>query len=81
MSFTNRATGLASLLKGPFERLGHNWDDPKRVDPAVDQKLSFKAKPKPTVVSACQLYPLYFSVNLTVMARAWPLTTFIGSLF
>lgn len=47
--FTRLDTGLASLLKDPFGRLGHNWDDPERVDAACNQKLSFKSKPKPTV--------------------------------
>ena len=50
MSFT-RATGFSSLLKGPFGRLGYNWDRPDDVDAACNQKLTFKSKPKKTVVS------------------------------
>ena len=44
-----RTTGYSTLLKGPFERIGYNWDDPKRVDPACNKKLGFKSKPKPSV--------------------------------
>ena len=50
MSFT-RATGFSSLLKGPFGRLGYNWDRPDDTDAACNQKLTFKSKPKKTVVS------------------------------
>ena len=42
-------TKFASLLSGPFGRLGYDWDDPDRVDAACNTKFGFKLKPKPTV--------------------------------
>jgi len=49
MSTFVHTSAFSKLLSGPFGRLGYNWDDPDRVDAAVNQKLSFKSKPKPTV--------------------------------
>ena len=40
---------FVKLLKEPFGRIGHNWDEPERVDPACNRKFGFKGKPKPTV--------------------------------
>ena len=68
MSTFIHTSAFSKLLSGPFGRLGYNWDDPDRVDAACNQKLSFKSKPKPTVVSDYQQLSLSYAVNLTVLA-------------
>ena len=39
---------FVKLLKEPFGRIGHNWDEPERVDAACNRKFGLKSKPNPT---------------------------------